>query len=175
MTAGQPRIPGDPDADRHWLEAAIELSRRCSTSDSAFSVGAILVCASGRVIATGFSRETSPTDHAEEVAVRRATAGAGGATALAGPDIAASGGVDLGDATLYSSLEPCVARASRPVTCAELILAAGIRRVVIAWREPPVFVPGGGAAWLTSRGVTIIEFPDLAAPARSVNHHLRTR
>lgn len=150
------RIPGEPGADRYWLAAAIDLSRRCPPSDSAFCVGAILVDAAGRLIATGYSREFDPRDHAEEVALRRA----------------ASERAVLRTATLYSSLEPCIARASRPVSCAELVLAAGIRRVVIAWREPPLFVPGGGAAWLAARQVSVLDIPDLADEARAVNARL---
>jgi pyrimidine deaminase RibD-like protein len=138
------RIPGDPDADWHWLETAIELSERCPPAETAFCVGAVLVSA---------DREVEPKDHAEEVALRRARAAGAAVPSLA-------------DATLYSSLEPCIARASRPVTCAELIAAAGLRRVVIAWREPPLFVPGGGAVWLVRHGVSVIDLPDLADRAR---------
>ena len=63
-------------------------------------------------------------------------------------------------------------RASRPRPCAELIIAAGLRRVVIAWREPPLFVPGGGAAVLEAAGVAVTEIPALAAAARVPNAHL---
>ncbi len=70
--AGRTLAPGNPGADRHWLAAAIDLSRRCSPSRTAFSVGAILVGAAGEVIATGYSREVGPMDHAEEVALGRA-------------------------------------------------------------------------------------------------------
>ena len=35
--------PDDPAADRRWLAQAIELSRRCPPSQSAFSVGAVLL------------------------------------------------------------------------------------------------------------------------------------
>ncbi|MEP7024006.1 MAG: deaminase [Actinomycetota bacterium] len=157
--------PGSPGADARWLVAAIGLSRQCPPSPSAFSVGAVLVGADGAVIATGYSRETSPADHAEEVALVKVTsAGQPPGSAAAVPD--------LGTATMYSSLEPCAARASRPRTCAELIIAAGIRRVVFAWREPPLFVPGGGAAVLTAAGVTVTELPELADAARAVNAHL---
>jgi len=149
-------VPGEPGADRHWLATAIGLSRRCPASETAFAVGAVLVGAGGEVIATGYSRELDPSDHAEEVALRRAV------------------GRDLGGATLYSSLEPCITRASRSVSCSELILAARLRRVVIAWREPPIFVPGGGAAWLAARGVTVQDIPDLADEARAVNAALLT-
>ena len=75
----------------------------------------------------------------------------------------------LTGATLYSSLEPCRVRASQPTPCAELIIAAGLRRVVIAWLEPPVFAPGGGAALLGEAGITVVEVPGLAAEARAVN------
>jgi pyrimidine deaminase RibD-like protein len=155
------RVPADAGADVRWLADAIELSRQCPPSKSAFSVGAILVAASGSIIATGFSREQDPRDHAEEAALAK-VGPAGGR-----PDLAA-----LAGATLYSSLEPCAARASRPRTCAELIIAAGIRRVVIAWLEPPVFVEGGGAARLRAAGVTVIEIPGLARAARAINAHL---
>lgn len=143
-------------ADERWLAEAIELSRRCTPTDSAFSVGAILVSASGQVIAQRYSRQGDPKDHAEEAALAEA----------------AASGADLGGATLYTSLEPCLSRASRPAPCAELILRSGVRRMVYAWREPPIFQPGGGAAWLQERGVTVVELAGLAAAARAVNRAL---
>jgi diaminohydroxyphosphoribosylaminopyrimidine deaminase/5-amino-6-(5-phosphoribosylamino)uracil reductase len=142
-------------ADLRWLREAIELSRRCPPSETAFSVGAVLVSDAGQVIATGYSRELDPKDHAEEVALARAADD---------PRLAGS--------TLYSSLEPCLSRASRPRSCAELIVAAGIPRVVIAWLEPPLFTAGGGGAWLRSAGVSVDEIPWLAELARSANAHL---
>jgi|HubBroStandDraft_5_1064220.scaffolds.fasta_scaffold17712_2 diaminohydroxyphosphoribosylaminopyrimidine deaminase/5-amino-6-(5-phosphoribosylamino)uracil reductase len=148
-----------PAADRRWLLEAIELSRRCPPSESAFSVGALLVAAGDRVLGCGYSREHDSADHAEEVALARAAGLSSGAGQLAG-------------ATLYSSLEPCAARASRPVPCADLIIAAGVRRVVIAWLEPPLFVPGGGAIRLREAGVEVIVRPDLADAAMAVNAHL---
>ncbi len=142
-------------ADLRWLREAIELSRCCPPSETAFSVGAVLVSDAGDVIATGYSRELDPKDHAEEVALARAADD---------PRLARS--------TLYSSLEPCLSRASRPRSCAELIVAAGIPRVVIAWLEPPLFTAGGGGARLRSAGVTVDEIPWLAELARSANAHL---
>ena len=70
---------------------------------------------------------------------------------------------------MYSSLEPCRFRASRPRPCAELIIEAGLRRVVIAWLEPPVLAAGGGAVMLREAGITVAEVPGLAAKARAVN------
>jgi len=148
------RAPGAPGADLHWLAAAIDLSKRCPPSDSAFSVGALVVGGSGQLIATGYSREAGEADHAEEIALREAE------------------GEDLARATLYSALEPCLRRKSRPTSCSALVTAAGLRRVVIAWREPALFTPGGGATWLASHGVTVVELPELASQARAVNAHL---
>jgi 5-amino-6-(5-phosphoribosylamino)uracil reductase len=151
---GAPGAAGEATkADRGWLGEAIELSRRCPPSATAFAVGALVVAGDGTVLATGYSRESAPHDHAEE-------------TALAKLDPADA---RLAGATLYSSLEPCRFRASRPRPCAELIIEAGLRRVVIAWREPPVFAPGGGAALLAEAGITVVEIVDLAAQARAVN------
>jgi pyrimidine deaminase RibD-like protein len=144
---------GDTTADRHWLAESIRLSRCCPPSDSAFSVGALIVASDGTVLATGYSRQHSPYDHAEEVA-------------LAAVDKEDPG---LASATLYSSLEPCRFRSSRPRPCAELIIESRLRRVVIAWLEPPVFAPGGGAALLRAAGRTVVEVPGLAAAARAVN------
>jgi len=147
-------IPGEPIADRFWLSLAIDLSRKCPASESAFSVGAVIVSMAGEVLGTGYSRETDEKDHAEEVALLRAAS------------------ADLGKATLYSSLEPCLRRASRPVSCSELVAASGVQRVVIAWLEPPVFVPRGGATWLAARDVAVIQLSDLAPAAKAVNAHL---
>ena len=146
--------PGGPD--RRFLSWAVELSRRCPPSESAFSVGAVVVSEDGEVLGTGFSREQEEHDHAEEVALRK----------LGFHD------PRLRRATIYSSLVPCGARASRPVTCVQHIVAAGIPRVVFAWREPPVFTAGDGAEQLRAAGLEVIELPGLADRARSVNAHL---
>ncbi|WP_239088440.1 deaminase [Planosporangium mesophilum] len=142
--------------DRHWLEAAIDEARRCPPSRAAFSVGAVIVDAAGREISRGYSRESDPVVHAEE-------------SALAKVDPADP---RLAGATIYSSLEPCSVRRSRPASCAALIRAAGIPRVVYAWREPVLFVDGEGAEELDVAGVEVVQVPDLEPAARAVNAHL---
>ncbi len=159
--------PSSPDADRHWLAEAIALSRRSQPSATAFSVGAVLVAADGSVMSTGYSRELDPADHAEEVALAKL-----GLPPPASQVLSEAARTQLAGATMYSSLEPCAARASRPTPCAELIIASGIRRVVMAWREPPIFVPGGGTVRLRQAGVAVGVVPELAAAARAVNAHL---
>jgi pyrimidine deaminase RibD-like protein len=143
------------DADRRWLELACELAKLCPPSDTAYSVGAVIVNGDGRELARGHSRETDPVEHAEEAALAKLEPG-----------------TELSAATIYSSLEPCGRRASRPEPCARLILAAGIPRVVYAWREPPLFVDCDGTEQLRSGGVEVIELPELADRAREPNTHL---
>jgi riboflavin-specific deaminase-like protein len=150
--------PGGPD--HRFLRWAVELSRLSPPSASAFSVGAVIVGEDGEVLATGFSREQEDHDHAEEVALRKL-----------GPD------PRLRHATIYSSLVPCGARASRPLTCVQHIVAAGIPRVVFAWREPSLFTagetpPNSAGDQLRAAGVAVTEVPELADRARAVNAHL---
>jgi pyrimidine deaminase RibD-like protein len=140
-------------ADRELLVAAIALAVRCPPSTTAFSVGAIIAAPDGTVLATGYSRQSDPVNHAEEAALAQVQA-------------------DLTGATIYSSMEPCGRRASRPRTCAELILASPIRRVVFAMREPDTFVEGTGADVLRAAGCEVVELADLAAGVRRTNAHL---
>ncbi len=156
--------PGGPD--HRFLRWAVELSRLCPPSGSAFSVGAVIVGEDGQVLATGFSREQQDHDHAEEVALRKLAVGR-----LGSPD------PRLRHATLYSSLVPCGARASRPLTCVQHIVAAGIPRVVFAWREPALFTagqtpPNSAGEQLRTAGVAVTEVPGLASQAQAVNAHL---
>ncbi|MFC4534309.1 deaminase [Sphaerisporangium dianthi] len=155
-----PETPLSPaETDQLWLAETIALSRRCPVSTTAFAVGAVVVAGDGTVLATGHSREGDPHDHAEEAALAKI----------------ASGDPRLASATVYSSLEPCTRRASRPRSCTELIIAAGVPRVVFAWREPDLFVDCTGAETLRDAGVEVVEHPGLAPAAREVNAHLFTR
>lgn len=147
-------MPGcDDDA---LLRQAIELSRQSPASPSAFSVGCLLARLDGTVIAAGYSRQDGSRVHAEEAALREVPPG-----------------TQLEDVTLYSSLEPCGDRASSAVPCADLIIAAGIRRVVIAWREPALFVPAcRGLRRLLAAGVRVEHLAHLTDLARQANCHL---
>ncbi|MGH3775620.1 MAG: deaminase [Pseudonocardiaceae bacterium] len=144
------------DRDREHLQHAIELAQRCPRSQTAFSVGTVIINGDGAVLATGYSRETDPHDHAEEAALAKLT-----------PDDSR-----LPAATLYSSLEPCSTRASRPRSCTELILATAIPRIVFAWREPDLFVDCQGAELLRAAGREVAEVSELAHLARRTNQHL---
>ncbi len=147
----------DVAADRRWIQVAIDLSRLCPPSEGAYSVGAVIVERSGAELARGYSRETDARVHAEEAALAKLS----------------PGDPRLLDATIYSTLEPCSERRSQRPTCTQLILATGIGRVVIAWREPDLFVADcRGAELLEDAGVTVVELAEFAGQARAVNRHL---
>ncbi|WP_152365199.1 deaminase [Microlunatus speluncae] len=144
-----------PADDHHWMQLAVELARLCPPSDSAFAVGAVIIDADGNELARGFSRESDRV-HAEESALGKL-----------GPDPRLAG------ATLYSTLEPCSIRASRPDSCTRLTIKAGLARVVIAWREPPIFVARcEGVELLRAAGITVDLLPEFEAAAKEPNAHL---
>ncbi|MEU0757339.1 dihydrofolate reductase family protein [Streptomyces albogriseolus] len=161
----EPTAPGagalPSAADRRWLALACELAAQCPPSETAFSVGAVVVAADGTELARGHSREgDDPVVHAEEAALAKADP--------TDPRLAG--------ATVYSSLEPCARRASRPAPCARLILDAGVRRVVTAWREPDTFVTDAdGSAVLADGGATVLVLPEFEQRAKAPNGHLLGR
>lgn len=150
--------------DLHWLRRAVELGELSPPSPSAFSVGAVVVGADRTLLATGYSRERDPLDHAEEVALAKLAERWGPAGSRGWPELAG--------ATIFTSMEPCSARSSRPASCTQLILRAGIPRVVFAWPEPELFAECFGAELLRAAGVETVEVPELAPEVRRTNAHL---
>jgi riboflavin biosynthesis protein RibD len=67
--------------------------------------------------------------------------------------LAASRG-DLTDATLYVTLEPCSFHGRTP-SCAEAIIASGIRHVVVAIVDPDPRNNGAGIEKLRAAGITV--------------------
>ncbi|HET7632288.1 MAG TPA: bifunctional diaminohydroxyphosphoribosylaminopyrimidine deaminase/5-amino-6-(5-phosphoribosylamino)uracil reductase RibD [Gemmatimonadaceae bacterium] len=108
-------------------------------------VGAVLV-RDGQVVAEGFHARYGEA-HAE-------------AAALAVAGDAARG------ATLYATLEPCTHQGRTP-PCADAIVAAGVRRVVIAVRDPNP-VAAGGVARLRAAGIAV-DVGEGEADARELN------
>jgi diaminohydroxyphosphoribosylaminopyrimidine deaminase/5-amino-6-(5-phosphoribosylamino)uracil reductase len=143
------------DTDRIHLARAIELatrSRARASWDLAL-VGAVLARGDD-VIAEGW-HETYGGPHAEVEA------------------IAAAAGSDLSDATLYVSLEPCCHTGKQP-PCTDAILAAGIRRVVVASEDPSEKASGRGLGILRDEGIEIeLADGELAARARLLNQPFR--
>ena len=147
--------PDRTEEDLHYLRQAIALSRRCTPCATSYRVGAVIVTRSGDRF-TGYTHETSPTHHAEQEAILKATAA----------------GADLHGASIYSSMEPCSTRSSEPESCSELILRHGFSRTVFALYEPSCFVCCEGAVRLRKGGVEVRVYPQLAGEVRAINGHL---
>jgi diaminohydroxyphosphoribosylaminopyrimidine deaminase/5-amino-6-(5-phosphoribosylamino)uracil reductase len=138
-----------------WMEAAIRFSLLAPRVGSRYAVGAIIVDYDGSILATGYTGESDPHEHAEEAALAKLAPG-----------------TDLSRATIYTTMEPCTSRRSRPASCTELVIAAGFARVVMALREPLVFADCDGVGTLLRAGVDVIELPMLADEVRAVNAHV---
>jgi diaminohydroxyphosphoribosylaminopyrimidine deaminase/5-amino-6-(5-phosphoribosylamino)uracil reductase len=122
------------EADRQYMERAIELAwqGRGWTSPNPM-VGAVVV-KDGQVVGEGFHPQAGKP-HAEIYALD-----------AAGPD--AEG------ATLYVTLEPC-AHHGRTPPCVERVLASGISRVVVAVMDPNPLVAGKGIQRLKDAGLDV--------------------
>ncbi len=87
--------------------------------------------------------------------------------------IAAAGGQPVAGATLYVSLEPCCHGGKTP-PCTEAIVAAGIRRVVVASDDPSGKASGRGLGILRDEGVEVcMAQGELADRARLLNQPFR--
>ncbi len=141
--------------DIKFLERAIELSRNCTPSPTSYCVGAVIVTAKGEVF-EGYTHESSPTHHAEQEALNKAT----------------QAGVELQGATMYSSMEPCSTRSSEPESCSALIIRHKFARAIFALYEPSCFVCCKGAENMRLAGIDVECIESLASKVWEVNNHL---
>jgi diaminohydroxyphosphoribosylaminopyrimidine deaminase/5-amino-6-(5-phosphoribosylamino)uracil reductase len=119
--------------DLHWSARALELARLADyrTSPNPM-VGAVVLDRDGLLAGEGYHRAQGHP-HAEQEAL-----------AIAGER--ARGG------TLHVNLEPCTHRHRTP-SCADTVIRAGVRRVVISMIDPDERVKGAGIDALRSAGI----------------------
>ena len=99
------------------------------------NVGCVIVSPDGEIVGRG-ATQAGGRPHAEAVALAEAGAKARGAT-------------------LYTTLEPCAHISKRGPTCAALIPAAGIARVVIGIKDPDPRTAGQGVRMLKKAGIEV--------------------
>jgi diaminohydroxyphosphoribosylaminopyrimidine deaminase/5-amino-6-(5-phosphoribosylamino)uracil reductase len=122
--------------DEACIRRTLSLARRAEgmTSPNPM-VGAVLV-KHGRIIAEGYHKKAG-TAHAEVIAIEKA-------------------GMDAAGSTLYVSLEPCCHKDKRTAPCTEKIIAAKIKKVVIAIKDPNPKVSGKGIDELRTAGIEVV-------------------
>ena len=128
-------MTADPAADRRFMAAAIALSERgrgLSTPNP--NVGCLIV-REGIIVGRGWTQKGG-RPHAEAQALEKALDRARGATA-------------------YVTLEPCFHLSARGPRCADLMVRAGVERVVIALRDPDPRTDGQGAGHLRAHGLAV--------------------
>src|SRR5580700_1435885 len=130
--AKAPEVVAFTADDEKWMAIALEQGARGVPSPNPH-VGAVVVKA-GHALGMGH-HERAGEDHAEVAALRKAGAGAKGAT-------------------LYVTLEPCN-HVGRTPPCTDAILAAKIARVVVGCQDPNPHVAGGGIAKLRAAGIRV--------------------
>ncbi len=133
--------------DEVAMRRALELAERgLRTTHPNPRVGAVLA-RDNEIVGEGWHQRAGEP-HAEPIAIRHAGERARGATA-------------------YVTLEPCCHHGRTP-PCVDVLLAAGVRRVVFAIADPNPRVNGGGAKLLRDAGVRV-ESGLLAAEAEALN------
>lgn len=123
--------------DEQLMQQALELANAgvALTSPNP-CVGAVVVAANGEIVGRG-THTYAGKKHAEVVALEEAGRRARGAS-------------------LYLNLEPC-SHVGRTGPCADEVIAAGIRRVFVAMRDPNPLVGGRGIAKLQAAGIEVRE------------------
>ena len=132
---------------KQYMQQAIQLAKSADGQTGVNPlVGAVLV-KDGRVVGLGVHLKAGEP-HAEVHAIKMAGAAAYGAT-------------------LYVTLEPCSHHGKTP-PCADLIVESGVKRVVIAMKDPNPLVAGKGIMRLKSAGIEV-EVGLLEEEARALN------
>jgi diaminohydroxyphosphoribosylaminopyrimidine deaminase/5-amino-6-(5-phosphoribosylamino)uracil reductase len=135
-------------ADHSHMAHALQLAARglYSTAPNP-SVGCVLLDASGARVGEGWHLRAGEP-HAEVLALRQSQGRERGGTA-------------------YVTLEPCSHHGRTP-PCVDAVLAAGLRRVVVAMEDPNPQVAGGGCRRLVEAGVDV-QVGLLASQAAELN------
>lgn len=133
-------------SDAEWLGLAIEASRGGFPAPNPH-VGCVLVSATGGLVATGY-HDHAGAPHAEAMALQLAGEAARGCTA-------------------YVTLEPCN-HFGRTPPCAQALIRAGVRRVVIACPDPNPKA-AGGATTLREAGISVDWCEEMRSEAELAN------
>jgi diaminohydroxyphosphoribosylaminopyrimidine deaminase/5-amino-6-(5-phosphoribosylamino)uracil reductase len=153
------------DQDRYWMERALKLARRgIGLTSPNPAVGCVILDCVGQLAGEGW-HEYDLRDHAEVAALK--AAGCAIASSPRAERLESQGADRLVGGTAYVTLEPCN-HTGRTGPCTEALIAAGVRRVVVATIDPNPAVAGEGMARLRAAGLEVA-VGVCAAEARRLN------
>lgn len=149
--------------DRRMLLRTLELAERGRGRTRPNPIVGSVVVREGRVLGEAF-HTAAGEDHAEAAALKAAAPG----------EHAPTFGGQLRGTTVYVSLEPC-SHFGRTPPCADLLVQAGVTRVVVAAVDPSAKVAGKGIRRLRAAGVeVVVDEGDIGYQARRQNDAFRT-
>jgi diaminohydroxyphosphoribosylaminopyrimidine deaminase/5-amino-6-(5-phosphoribosylamino)uracil reductase len=121
-------------SDHHFMNLAMELAASAQGMTSPNPMVGAVVVNQGQVVGRGYHHRAGEP-HAEVLALEEA-------------------GESANLATLYVTLEPC-SHFGRTPPCADLCIAKGLKRIVIAMEDPDLRVQGKGIARLQQAGIQV--------------------
>lgn len=121
--------------DKKYMAMALRLAAKAAGRTSPNPMVGAVVVKAGKIISSGYHRRAGEP-HAEAIALRKAGKAARGAT-------------------LHVTLEPCSHTDKRTPPCSPLVIASGVKRVVVAMIDPNPRVSGGGIRAIRRAGIAV--------------------
>jgi diaminohydroxyphosphoribosylaminopyrimidine deaminase/5-amino-6-(5-phosphoribosylamino)uracil reductase len=122
-------------SDQKFMQRAITLAKRATGHTSPNPLVGCVIVKDKKIIAQGWHK-TCGGDHAEVDALKKA-------------------GVKARGSTMYVTLEPC-AHWGRTPPCVDAVLAAGIKKVVVAMRDPNPLTNGKSISKMRAQGLKVV-------------------
>lgn len=119
------------------MKRALNLAKKANYRTSPNPMVGAVIVKDGKIISEGYHKKAG-LPHAEAEAIAKSSH-------------------SLKNSTLYVTLEPCCHRNKRTPPCTDAIISSGIKRVVIAMRDPNPEVSGKGIEILKNNGIEVLE------------------
>src|SRR5512143_4233114 len=121
--------------EEKYMRIALRLAEKANGRTSPNPMVGAVVVKNGHIVGRGYHKRAGEP-HAEAIALQKAGKAAKGAT-------------------LYVTLEPCSHTNKRTPPCSPLVIASGVKRVVVAMIDPNPKVSGAGIRAIKKAGIEV--------------------
>lgn len=121
--------------DSVYMKQALRLAEKAKGHTSPNPMVGAVIVQNGHVVGRGYHRQAG-SPHAEVIALKKA-------------------GPKTRGATIYLNLEPCCHTSKRTPPCVPAVQSSGVKRVVVAMRDPNPKVRGKGIRQLRRAGIQV--------------------